>query len=149
MDLTDTRVRIEWLVLADSAEVISNKLYMLGGGWEVYFRNGPMPVAFAIAASFHVPWNATNLKHPFEVQVINEDAQQKVMGIGGEFEVGRPPGLPAGSGQRTQLAVKVEGDLPPASYAVRCLVDGQEQTDRQLAFRVVAGPQYGQPAAPS
>jgi hypothetical protein len=141
MELTDSQVRLEWLVLADSAEVVNNKLYMLGGGWELYMRNGPQPVSFAIAASFHVPWNATNLKHTFEIQVVNEDAQQTVLGFGGEFEVGRPPGMPAGSGQRTQLATKADADLAPATYAIRCLVDGVE-ADRQLTFRVVAGPNY-------
>lgn len=145
MDPTDSRARLEWLLLADSAEVVNNKLYMLGGGWELYMRNGPQPVKFAIAASFHVPWNATNQKHTFDIQVVNEDAQQKALGFSGEFEVGRPPGLPAGSGQRTQLAMNGEADLPLATYAIRCLVNGEEQRDRQLSFRVVAGPQYGAP----
>lgn len=139
----DGRVRLEWLVLADSAEVINNKLYMLGGGWELYMRNGPQPVSFAIAASFQVPWNATNVRHAFDIQVVNEDAQQVVIGFGGGFEVGRPPGMPAGSSQRTQLASKFDVDLAPAAYAIRCLVDGVE-ADRQITFRVVAGPNYGQ-----
>ena len=93
-----------------------------------------------------VPWNATNQKHAFEIQVVNEDAQQKLLGFGGEFEVGRPPGLPAGSGQRTQFAMNGDADLVPASYAGRCLLDGEEQ-DSQLTFRVVPGPQYVPPAA--
>jgi hypothetical protein len=138
---------VEWLLLADSAEVVNNKLYVLGGGWEFYIRNDPAPVRFAIAASLQVPWNATNQKHRFEVQVINDDSQEPVLGFGGEFEVGRPPGLPAGSSQRTQFALNPQADLVPGSYVLRCLIDGEEQADRRLSFRVQAGPQYTPPAA--
>ena len=27
-------MEVEWLILADSAQVIGNKLYLLGGGWD-------------------------------------------------------------------------------------------------------------------
>ena len=28
-------MEIEWLILADSAQIVGNKLYLLGGGWDV------------------------------------------------------------------------------------------------------------------
>src|SRR5438552_11045779 len=111
MDPTESKVRLEWLLLADSAEVINNKLYMLGGGWEVYHLNTPARVKFALAASFKVPWVATNQPHKFEVQILTEDGQTPLMGFGGEFEVGRPPGMPAGSSQRSQIAINGDAEM--------------------------------------
>jgi len=53
---------IEWVILADAAEVINNKLYLMGGGWDVLRIGRPFPtqqqVAFAI--SIRVEWTETN-----------------------------------------------------------------------------------------
>lgn len=137
----DSQVSLEWLILADSAEIANNKLYMLGGGWDLLTVNSSFPVSrhVAIAAAFNVPWSATNQKHNVEISIVAEDASEALGGIAGEFEVGRPAGIPPGSAQRTQLAAEavVEFKLPGA-YSIRCKIDGQEQ--RPVPFRVVEGP---------
>ena len=37
-------MEIEWLILADAAQVTGNKLYLLGGGWDRLNVNRDFPV---------------------------------------------------------------------------------------------------------
>ena len=142
MSIPSERVSLEWLILADSVQVAGNKLYLIGGGWDVLTVNTAFPhdQIIGIAASFAVPWNETNTPHLAEISIIDEDGNATMAKIGHQFEVGRPPGLPAGSSQRTQvggtLAIRIEH---AGSYSIRCQIDGEEQHQRAL-FRVVAGP---------
>lgn len=137
-------MEIEWLILADSAQVNGNKLYLLGGGWDAIMVQKAFPVnqAFSIAVSIKVPWNSTNQKHNFEIEILGEDPQteeQKSMAkMGGQFEVGRPPGIPQGQDQRIQMAMNLVLPLDsPGSKTVIARIDGEEA--RRTQFRVVAG----------
>lgn len=136
---------VEWLILADSAQVVGNKLYLLGGGWDRLTVNSGFPVEQmgAIALSVRVPWNETNQKHTFEVEVASEDPgseePESLVKMGGQFEVGRPPGIPPGQDQRIQLAVamklKIDG---PGTKMILARIEGQEM--RRIHFNVVASP---------
>ena len=142
MSIPDERVSLEWLILADSAHVVGNKLYLVGGGWDVLTVNTEFPVdqIIGISASFAIPWNETNQPHVAEISIIDEDGNTGMAKIGHQFEVGRPPGIPAGSSQRTQVAGTLVLRLNHAgNYSIRCQIDGEEQHQRAL-FRVVAGP---------
>ena len=48
---------IEWLILADGAQVVGNKLYLMGGGWDKLQINGGFPKQHAtgIALAIKVP----------------------------------------------------------------------------------------------
>src|SRR5688500_1930861 len=37
------QMEVEWLILADSAQVIGGKLFLLGGGWDVLTVNTSFP----------------------------------------------------------------------------------------------------------
>lgn len=130
---------VEWLILADSAQVVGNKLYLLGGGWETLVVNTAFPVQqyCSVAASFRVPWNETNQRHSIEIEVQNKDGQSIVQ-YRGQIEVGRPPGIPLGADQRTQLAfafvLTFEG---PGPFAIVARVEGQEM--KRTTFRVIGG----------
>lgn len=58
--------------------------------------------------------------------------------MGGDFEVGRPPGLTPGSDIDLPLAVNVGPlPLPPgARYTWRLQIDGETQEHWQLSFTV-------------
>src|SRR3989304_5729195 len=45
------------MLLADAAQAIGGKLYILGGGWSV---TGPHPTAAAIAPQIEGPWDEAN-----------------------------------------------------------------------------------------
>jgi hypothetical protein len=137
-------VDVEWLILADAAQVLGNKLYLLGGGWDTLVINAiPANQVVAIAASFCVPWTETNQPHPVEIEIINEDRQSDppLLRFGAQVEVGRPIGIAPGSDQRTQIAVtSVLTFRDLGNYAVIVRVEGEE--GKKLPFRLIRGPLF-------
>ncbi len=138
----------EWLILADAAQVVGNKLYILGGGWDRLTVNSPFPAdqRCALALSLRVAWNETNQKHNFEIEITSEDVNteqpRSLMKAGGQFEMGRPPGISPGQEQRFQVALdmvlKIDG---PGTKSIIVRVGGVEM--RRLNFTVAAGPNAG------
>ena len=128
------------MILADSAEVINGKLYMLGGGWDALTINSGFPRIFpvSIAVAFRVPWNDTNQPHAFAVEV--QDADGKALAsVTGDFEVGRPAGIPAGLTQITQIAVRLAIPLSqPGTHVIIGRIGDQEL--KRTPFVVVAPP---------
>jgi hypothetical protein len=130
-------VQIEWLVLADSAQIVGNKLYLLGGGWDVLTVGSALPVQqrCAVAASYRVPWNETNERHTVDIEVADEDGQVLAR-VSGQVEVGRPAGIPPGTDQRAQIAAELVLNLEKAgSFAVIARIEGAEV--QRTPFRVV------------
>jgi hypothetical protein len=133
-------MEVEWLILADAAQVVGNKLYLMGGGWDriTVNKEPPVPHSMAVAVSFRVAWNETNQRHSFQIEVATGDGQS-IGRVDGHFEVGRPAGLPPGQDQRTQIAVNVNWRINQlGTYVVVARIDGQE--GRRFPFNVVAGP---------
>jgi len=133
-------VRVEWLILADHAEIIGGKLYLMGGGWDVLTVNTGFPLTrpVGLAAAFSVPWNETNERRNVEIDIQTEDGQS-VGKVSGQFEVGRPAGIKAGQDQRLQLAANVPLNLPaPGTYVIVARIEGQDET--RVPFNVLEGP---------
>jgi hypothetical protein len=102
------------LMLADSAQAVDNKLFILGGGWTLL---GPVPGPTAIAILIEV-----------------QGAQP--LQIAANFEVGRPPGIAPGSAITMPMAINL-GPLPikPATrYEWRCSIDGAGREEWTLTF---------------
>ena len=134
-------MEIEWLILADAAQVTGGKLFLLGGGWEVLTVNSGFQMArpCALALAIRVPWNETNQQHSFEVEVTDEDGKKQLAKLDGQFEVGRPPGISQGQEQRIQLAAGMSLTIgQPGRYAIAASVDGKESA--HTGFNVVQGP---------
>ncbi len=129
----------EWLILADHADIVGNKLYLNGGGWDVLTINSGFPASrsFAVAAAFAVPWGETNVRHSIEIEVRSGDGVA-LAGAKGQFEVGRPPGIPPGQTQRTQIAVNFTLAFQAGTYEVVSRIQGAD--DKQISFNVVSGP---------
>ena len=138
-DHTDN-VTIEWLILADAAQITGNKLYLLGGGWDAITIGQGFPVDhnMAVALAIRIPWAETNQRHNFEIEFITEDGQSLTK-INGQIEAGRPGSLKPGQDQRSQIAINVGLRLEgPNSFGVIGRIDGVEQA--RTGFSVVAGP---------
>jgi hypothetical protein len=138
---------VEWLILADAAQVVGNKLYLLGGGWDVLTVNTAFPTRqhCALAASFRVPWNETNMRHPVEIVIATED-QQEVAKVQFQVEVGRPAGIQPGIDQRSQVAIALDLEFKaPGAFVITAAVGGEERA--RTHFRVVPGPLAARPAA--
>lgn len=130
---------IEFLILADAAQVVDGKLYLMGGGWTTLtVESLPVQHRCGVAASLDVPWGETNQKHNVEIEVATEDGQSLVK-VAGQVEAGRPPGLPRGQSQRALLAFEMSMNLEHlGTYAIITRVEGIES--RRIHFNVMPGP---------
>ncbi len=130
-------MQIDYLILADWAEVINGKIYVQGGGWTTITAREPLPVSrtIAIAVSPRVEWHETNTPHDLVIRILREEGQAELARIDARFEVGRSAGLPQGSSQPHPMAVNLPLTFERAGeYEVRASIDGEEVTT--LSFRI-------------
>lgn len=130
------------MLLADNAQAVGGKLYILGGGWSI---TGPAPTPSAIAIKFEVPWDEANRKHKIRLELL--DADGKVIMVPGPvhpqpliieaaIEVGRPPGIAPGTPLDVPFALNLSPiALTPGRYEWRCTVEGVN-VSQSCAFSV-------------
>lgn len=134
------------MMLADSAQEVGGKLFILGGGWNTMgFPPGPSAVALHI----HVPWDQSNMPHTWLLELLDHDANpvmvpgpagEQPVRAGGSFEVGRPPGVPIGSELGVSMAVTI-GPLPLLAggrYVWRLSINNDTRDEWRLPFAVAA-----------
>ena len=129
------------MMLADHAQALEGKLYIMGGGWT---WTGP-PSPSAIALLFEIPWDRANEQLEFRLDLLDEDGQPVMVDtpdgevplwVGGGFEVTRPLGHKRGTPVNFPVAINLPPqDLPPGSrYEWRLTLDGENHEDWRLAF---------------
>ena len=137
-------------MLADSAQAIGGKLFLMGGGWSV---TGPQPTPSALAGIMQVAWDEANQNHTVAFELLNADGQPFMvptpMGLQAfkvemKFQVGRPAGVTPGIELNVPIAINL-GPLPlepDKRYEWRVAIDGQRVDDLRLAFstRPAGGP---------
>ncbi|WP_017559442.1 DUF6941 family protein [Nocardiopsis baichengensis] len=121
------------LILCDAAVSDPNgKVHMLGAGWSF---TGTPTAPHAVAVLLGIPWDRTNQKIPFELELCDEDGQPVVLATGdgtqnlrhaGNMEIGRPPGVDPG----TTLDASFTLSIPPlpltaGRYQWRLSIGGQ------------------------
>ena len=129
-------ISADFLILADAAQVQGDKLYLLGGGWSlVWAQQFPVQHQMAVTAAILVPWLETNRRHGFRIVVRGEDGTS-FGEVSGEFEQGRPAGLPAGMTQRVLVSATMTIRLEqPAEATAELLLDGT--VAKSVPFQVV------------
>lgn len=102
---------------------------------------GPGPVNCGLALKLEVPWDQTNKKHNFILRLEDQDGKAvliegRKVEFSGEFEVGRPPGIPHGVPVDVPLAVNFQAlPLPPGGrYVWRLYLNGGSNSEWTLAF---------------
>jgi len=129
------------MLLADAADVVGGKLYVLGGGWS-QLGAPDVPTNMALAIKIDVPWDETNRRHQVVATLITADGEQVELNgepirADMEFEVGRPPGLPLGTSIDAPLALSFSGvALAAGGYVWELEIDGQPAA--RTPFRVLA-----------
>jgi len=132
------------MLLADYAVVSDGKLTIVGGGWS---QTGPEPASFGIALLIQVPWDQANTMHSFNVELLDADGahvvletpdeEEQPVAFGGEFEVGRPPGLKPGTPLDFPVAMNSTPlPLEPGRYEWRLTIDDIERQDWSVPFTV-------------
>ncbi len=128
------------MLLADAAQEVNGKLYVLGGGWSV---TGPDLPPMAIAIKLDVPWSDANSQHTFVLDLVDQDGRPVPAGDSGgvraegTFEVGRPVGLPAGSDIDFAFVVSIPPfPISPGRFTWKLSIDGDSHEDWVRPFQV-------------
>jgi hypothetical protein len=148
-----------WPLLADHAQAINGKLYVMGGGWNVI---GPDLAPFALAGIIELDWNESNQPHRVTAELLTEDGQLVLVPtptgnqpaiVALTVEVGRPVGVRAGTPLNVPIAINLGGvPIPPdGRYVWRFSINGQSRDDWRLSFSTrpaqTAGPAAMPPSA--
>jgi hypothetical protein len=148
-----TELEVDFMFLADKAESLNGKLYVMGGAWDRIFVSrfpGPLPFPISVAIGILVPWNMTNRRFRFALELTDEDntriplaAEQDLFSL--DFETGRPAGLKPGRPQRSVLSVTLNPGIQfqkEGLYSFHASIDGAEL--RRANFELLQAP--GAPA---
>jgi hypothetical protein len=85
--------------LADAAQVMGGKLYVLGGGWSVIVPRAP----FAVCGKIDIPWSRGTDWHNLRLELVDGD--------------GQPVMIPQGDGERKPLPAftppRYRATIPP------------------------------------
>ncbi len=138
--------------LADSAETVAGKIYALGIGWNAIFAE-KFPCVhprMSLGIIINVPYTSINQNHKLSVSLQTEDGArvpvQRQLNHEGElvlldnidvdFNVGRPPHLPAGDSQIIPFSLTFDQMTfdRPGMYTWVAEVDGSEMT--RVAMRL-------------
>lgn len=131
-------MEIDYLLLAEHAEVTASKLYLMGGGWDTMsVPEAPANVRLMLAAGVRVEWDETNAPVPLLVRVDDEDAQE-IFRLEGQMNVGRPPNLLPGASQLSQMTFALALKLPRfGGYRVSLTVGAEAAAIRRsIPFRL-------------
>ena len=131
------RVEIDFLLLADRAEVLNGKLYMMGGAWDRrQVSNIESPVSLTIVIGVLVPWNLTNEQHRLNIRVEDEDGAVLQPDVEVTVNVGRPANATQGQSFRTTAVINNRWQLPRyGTYRVAASVAGH--SEKRVAFYAV------------
>lgn len=131
------------MMLADAAQQVGGKLYILGGGWSQTPPGHPS----AVALYFQVPWDQSDDEHKFKLELLTSDGDAVLdqegnpIAIEGGIQTGRPPGLMKGTPLDASMAVSLPPlPLVPSRYEWRLTVGGQQHEDWRLPFNVIEPP---------
>ena len=144
-------MKLEYAIVADHAEIVHNRLFLMGGGRDVFNAdNVPALLRMAIAVGVRIDWEETNQAHELTVTVDDEDGKQLAR-IQANVNVGRPAGLPPGSSQLAQFATALPLRVTEfGGYRVGIAAgEGPDAITHAIPFRVARTPgqgrQRGQP----
>ena len=105
----------------------------------------------ALVVLIDCAWDETNQAHKMLIELVDADGhpvsfQQGPLGqslpavhIEVDVEVGRPPGLPAGSPQRQPMSINMGPGLaltPGQKYEFRLVIDGEPQDSWLSSFMI-------------
>lgn len=136
------------VLLADaaSADQSSGKVHLLGAGWTI--TGSPLP-GHAVVVLLGVPWDRTNRQHSIRLSLLDAEGAPVLapaadtgepvpVAVEGKLEVGRPPGIPAGSPIDTPFVISFPPGLPlsPGRYVWQLEVNGEAQEGWSASFLV-------------
>src|ERR1700722_3862739 len=124
-------MKIDYAVLADAAQAVGGKIFILGGGWNVFrSANYPAPVQLAIAIGLGFASSEIGARSPLKILIADEAGVPVVPELNGQIETGHfAPDLPQGLPVKVPVAWNVNFAVPrPGKYVIVVTV-GVAQAD--------------------
>jgi hypothetical protein len=130
-------MKIEYALLADAAQAVGGKVFVLGGGWNL-FRSAsyPAPVQLAIAIGLGFTTDEVGIKYPLNVVIADEAGVPIIPEMKGQVETGQPaPDVPKTASVKIPVAININMSLPhPGTYGI-VVTAGPSTT--QLSFEAI------------
>ena len=115
-------MKIEYVVLADGAQAVGGKLYILGGGWSIFHAQAfPAPLNIGLGVNISYTSNESGMTYPWSVTITDEADIPVVPQMNSQIQIPQPPpGLPVGVfGNRLPLALQIGFAVPrPGKYTI-------------------------------
>ena len=113
---------IDYLLVADRAEVVNGKLYLMGGSWDrIQPPTFPHRMMLGIALGVRIPFSHTDDQHKVSVEIQHDE--KRLVGVEAKLTTGRPPGM-AGMDMLVPMAVNIPIAIPAEGLVVlRAAVD--------------------------
>ena len=129
---------IDYLLVADRAEVVNGKLYLMGGSWDrIQPPDFPHRMMLGIALGVRIPFTRTDDQHTVSVELRHED--KRIVGFEAKLTTGRPPGM-AGMDMLVPMAFNIPIAIPGEGQVVlRASVD--DRAPRRHEIKVSQRPQ--------
>ena len=130
-------MKIEYVVLADAAQAVGGKIYILGGGWNVFrAANYPAPVQLAVAAGIGFASDEIGLRYPLKISIVDETGVAVIADLNGQIDTRQMvPDLPQGLPIKVPMAWNIGFPVPrPGHYRIILRVGF---TDVEVAFDAI------------
>jgi hypothetical protein len=118
------QTEVDYLLVADRAEVVNGKLYLMGGGWDrLQPPSFPHRLTLGIALGVRIPVFESEDQHVVDIDLLHED--KRILGFQAKLATGRPAGL-RGMDLVVPMAFNVPVVIPgPGQLVLRAGVDGR------------------------
>ncbi|MGD8684352.1 MAG: hypothetical protein PVG27_10415 [Chloroflexota bacterium] len=147
-EATLTRVpEIDYLLVADRAEVVNGKLYLMGGSWDrIQPQQFPHRMMLGIAIGVRIPFAYTDDQHTVAIELLHNDT--RMIGFEAKLATGRPPGM-AGMDMLVPMAFNIPVAIPgEGQVTLKAVID--EGHGRRHEIKVIQRPQQsGQQIRPA
>jgi len=114
-------MKIDYVILADGAQAIGGKLYVLGGGWSIFHAQSyPAPLNLAIGVGVSYDAFEFGTTHPWNVAIADETGVPIVPEMGGQLPVPQPLAqMPKGVTNRLPFVLQIGLVVPrPGKYSI-------------------------------
>ncbi len=129
---------VDYLLVADRAEVVNGKLYLMGGSWDrIQPPQFPHRMMLGIALGVRIPFAYTDDQHTVAIELLHDDA--RLIGFEAKLSTGRPPGM-AGMDMLVPMAFNIPIAIPgEGQVTLRAVIDGR--SGRRHEIKVTQRPQ--------
>jgi hypothetical protein len=139
---------VDYLLVADRAEVVNGKLYFMGGSWDrVQPQQFPHRMMLGIALGVRIPVAYTDDEHTVAVELLHDET--RLIGFEAKLATGRPPGM-AGMDMLVPLAFNLPIAIPgEGQLTLKAVIDGKHGRRHEIKVIKRPGQQQGQQIRPS